>query len=121
MGQAERDRVAAAVQQLQDQGVDIDDLDSLSAGLDTAYAQWATTRTGDHSAIVGRYSFGIGEHLSRHTDLDWRIVTDLFGTDLGLLDGPRGSFMVVPGNHRSLRRLDAWSCLESRGESCWSS
>lgn len=111
LGQAEQDRVAAAVQKLQEQGVDIDDLDSLSTGLDTAYAQWATTRAADHSAIVDRYAFGIGEHLSRHTDLDWRVVTDVFGTDLGLLDGPRGSFMVVPGNLVAGRWM--------RGETGW--
>lgn len=53
----------------------------------------------------------MGEHLSRHTDLDWRIVTDVFGTDLGLLEGPRGAFMVVPSNLVAGRWM--------RGETGW--
>ncbi len=109
--QEDRDGIAAALERLQNDGVAVDDLTSLGDGLDTAYRDWARTHEGDHGAIIERYAVGIGEHLSRHTDLDWRIVTDVFGTDLGLLDGPRGAFMVVPRNLVAGRWM--------RGETGW--
>lgn len=110
-GPEEHDRIAASVEQFVADGVEIDGISSLGAGLDAAYADWARTGQGDHSVIVERYSIGIGEHLPRHTDLGWRVVTDVFGTDLGLLDGPRGTFMVVPSNLVAGRWM--------RGETGW--
>ncbi len=111
LGQEDQDRIAAALDRLQNDGVAVEDLHSLSDGLDTAYRDWARTHEGDHGAIIERFAVGIGEHLSRRTDLDWRIVTDVFGTDLGLLDGPRGGFMVVPSNLVAARWM--------RGETGW--
>lgn len=111
LGQQERDTIDGALEQLQADGVDVDALTSLGVGLDAAYQAWARTREGDHSVIIDRYSVGIGEHLARHTDLEWRIVTDVFGTDLAVIDGPKGSFVVVPSNLVAGRWM--------RGETGW--
>jgi hypothetical protein len=99
---------------LTEDGVDVDDLHSLSAGLDRAYAAWAAADEDDrpdHAAIVERYAIGIGAHLDRHTDLDWQVVTDVFGTDLSLTEGFKGSFVVVPHNLVAGRWM--------RGETGW--
>ena len=114
LGDAERGRIAAALEALAAEGVDVDDLDSLSAGLDRAYAAWAGAPEDDrpdHAAIVERYAVGIGEYLDRHTDLDWQVVTDVFGTDLALTEGFNGSFVVVPHNLVAGRWM--------RGETGW--
>ncbi|HET8766639.1 MAG TPA: DUF3806 domain-containing protein, partial [Pedococcus sp.] len=92
----------------------VDDLDSLSAGLDAAYRSWEQSPEGarpDHAAVVERYALGIGEHLERHTDLDWQVVTDVFGTDLALTEGFKGTFVVVPHNLVAGRWM--------RGETGW--
>ena len=114
LGDGERGRIAAALESLTAEGVDVDDLDSLSAGLDRAYAAWSGAPEGarpDHAAIVERYAVGIGEHIDRHTDLDWQVVTDVFGTDLSLTEGFKGSFVVVPHNLVAGRWM--------RGETGW--
>jgi len=109
--QQERGHIAKHLNALVAEGVDIEDLESLSQSLDAAYAQWSTRRDHDHSQIVERYAVGIGEHLSRKTDLRWALVTDTFGTDLGLVEGPQATFMVVPGNLVGARWM--------RGETGW--
>jgi hypothetical protein len=61
--------------------------------------------------VVERFAMGIGEHLHRHTDLRWQLVTDAFGTDLAVADGFKGGFVVVPMNLvavRWLRREQGW-------------
>ena len=114
LGESERGRITAGLEALAAEGVDIDDLASLGAGLDRAYAQWVSgdeDSRPDHSAIVERYAIGIGAHLERHTDLDWQVVTDVFGTDLSLAEGFKGSFVVVPHNLVAGRWM--------RGETGW--
>jgi hypothetical protein len=114
LGEAERSRITSALAALESEGVDVDDLTSLSAGLDRAYAEWSAPEERDrpdHAAIVERYAIGIGEYLERHTDLDWRVVTDVFGTDLSLTEGFKGSFVVVPHNLVAGRWM--------RGETGW--
>ncbi|GAA5159228.1 hypothetical protein [Ornithinimicrobium tianjinense] len=108
LGQEERDRIAAGLAALEADGVDVDDLASISAGFDRALTGWVSSGGTDHDAIVERYSIGIGEHLARRTDLSWQVVTDVFGTDLGLASG---DFVVVPGNLvavRWMRRETGW-------------
>jgi hypothetical protein len=111
ISEEDRTRIAEAVDELSGEGVDVGDLASIEAGLDAAYRQWASTRTGDHDVVVARYALGIGEYLHRRTDLDWQIVTDVFGTDLGLAGGVRSAFIVVPGNLVAGRWM--------RGETAW--
>lgn len=111
IGETERERIASALTELESEGVDVDDLASLSAGFDAAYAAWARARAGAHERVVERYAMGIGEHLARHTDLSWEIVTDVFGTDLAVAGGLRGDFVVVPSNLVAGRWM--------RGETGW--
>ena len=114
LGDVERARISAALEGLAADGVDVDDLDSLGAGLDRAYAAWSAAPEDDrpdHAAIVERYAVGIGEYLDRNTDLDWQVVTDVFGTDLALTEGYKGSFVVVPHNLVAGRWM--------RGETGW--
>ena len=115
IGEAERSRISSALEALAAEGVDVDDLDSLGAGLDAAYRAWESgsdeDARPDHAAIVERYALGIGEHLDRNTDLDWQVVTDVFGTDLSLTEGFKGSFVVVPHNLVAGRWM--------RGETGW--
>src|SRR5690349_18712606 len=114
LGDAEKARISAALEALAAEGVDVDDLSSIGAGLDRAYAAWAAAPEDDrpdHAAIVERYAIGIGEYLDRHTDLDWQVVTDVFGTDLSLTEGYKGTFVVVPHNLVAGRWM--------RGETGW--
>lgn len=107
-GEDERARVAAGLAALESEGVDVDDLASLGQGLDRALADWVARRGDDHDGIVERYAMGIGEHLARHTDLSWGVVTDVFGTDLAV---SAGDFVVVPHNLvavRWMRRETGW-------------
>jgi hypothetical protein len=114
IGEDERARIEAALAALAAEGVEVDDLASIGAGLDAAYATWAGAPEDgrpDHAAIVERYALGIGEHLDRNTDLDWQVVTDVFGRDLSLTEGFKGSFVVVPHNLVAARWM--------RGETQW--
>ncbi|MFX0537554.1 DUF3806 domain-containing protein [Ornithinimicrobium sp. Y1847] len=108
IGESERERIAAGIAALEEDGVDIDDLASLGAGYDRALARWIDGPEGDHGLIVDRIAMGVGEHLARHTDLAWEIVTDVFGTDLAVT---AGDFVVVPNNLvavRWMRRETGW-------------
>lgn len=107
----DRAEIDGHLQALADSGVDVDDLTSLSDGLHAAYQEWAGARDTDHTGIVHRFSVGIGEHLARHTDLEWSLVSDVFGTDLGLVESHRAMFMVVPSNIVAARWM--------RGETRW--
>ncbi len=111
---ADEARIAVAVAALEADGVDLDDTASIGSAYDRAYREWAATPEDsrpDHAEIVDRFGIGIGEYLHRHTDLDWQIVTDVFGTDLAVADGFSGSFSAVPGNLVAARWM--------RGETGW--
>jgi hypothetical protein len=114
IGADEQARISAAVAAVEAEGVDVDDVESIGAGLDRAYLAWRTGpehQRPDHAVVVERYALAIGEHLHRHTDLDWQVVTDVFGTDLALTEGFKGSFVVVPHNLVAGRWM--------RGETGW--
>ena len=114
LGPQEQARIDASLAELEAEGVDVGDLASLSAGLDAAYAAWTSgdeAHRPDHAAIVERYAIGVGAHLDRTTDLDWQVVTDVFGTDLSMTEGFKGSFVVVPHNLVAGRWM--------RGETNW--
>ena len=107
-GEPERARIAAGLEAVAAEGVDVDDLRSISDGLDRALEGWLADRAADHDAIVERYAVAIGEHLARTTDLAWEVVTDVFGTDLAVA---AGDFVVVPHNLvavRWMRREQGW-------------
>lgn len=108
IGEEEKAHIAQTLEELAAEGVDVDDLTSIGAGLDRALASWLADRGGGHDAIVQRYAVAVGEHLHRHTDLAWEVVTDVFGTDLAVA---AGDFVVVPANLvavRWMRREQGW-------------
>jgi Domain of unknown function (DUF3806) len=111
-GPEEQARIDRGLAALEAEGVDVDDLASIGAGFDAAYLAWDTGgRKDDHAAVVERYGIGVGEHLHRHTDLDWKVVTDVFGTDLAVAGGFKHDFVVVPTNLVAGRWM--------RGETGW--
>ena len=107
-GVEEQQRIATGRRALESEDVDIDDLGALGGAFDAALAGWLEAgrrhRAG-HEVIVERYAVGIGEHLARHTDLSWALVTDPFGTDLAVAGG-RDDFVVVPANLVAARWLN---------------
>lgn len=108
LGVEEQQRIARGRSALEAAGVDVDDLGALGAAFDAALTHWREATPGrreGHEAIVERYAIGIGEHLSRHTDLSWALVTDTFGTDLAVAGG-RDEFVVVPSNLVAARWLN---------------
>ena len=113
-GPAEEDPIASGLEALTAAGVDVGDLESLGAGFDRDLLEWkdiSRRKRPDHAGIVEMYAVGIGEHLSRTTDLRWRVVTDVFGTDLAVTDQVEGDFVVVPHNLVAARWM--------RGEAGW--
>ncbi len=114
LGEAEVQRIRAGLAGLAERAIAVDDIEAIGAGYDREYEEWAAARSRqrpDHAEIVDRYAIAIGEYLTRQTDLRWRIVTDVFGTDLALADRVEGEFVVVPGNLVAARWM--------RGETGW--
>ncbi len=112
LGEAERGRIDAALAHAAQAGVDVDDLTSIGAHYDDAYRRWAA---GDGAGegpdvIVETFATAIGEHLARHSAREWAVVTDVFGTDMGLV-AARADTVVVPHNLVGARWM--------RGETGW--
>lgn len=111
LGADERDRIEQALGQAVADGVDIDDLASIGAHYDEAYRAWsAGGADGAPDVIVETYAVAIGEYLARHSAREWAVVTDVFGTDLGLV-AARADTVVVPHNLVGARWM--------RGETGW--
>lgn len=112
LGTEEAERISRGLEQLAAADVDLDDLVSLGNAYDDAFHQWASGEVDEsHDRIVERFAIGIGEHLHRHTDLSWQVVTDVFGTDLAVAGGGRSDFVVVPSNlvaARWMNRETGW-------------
>lgn len=102
---AERERISRALTALAERGVDVDDLAALGAAYDAALAG-----AEDPASAVELFGVAVGEHLARHSARSWAVVTDVFGTDLGLV-AARGDTVVVPHNLVSSRWM--------RGETGW--
>ncbi|CCH76524.1 hypothetical protein BN12_130063 [Nostocoides japonicum T1-X7] len=99
IGDSERARIDAALQRLEGDGVDVDDLAALGAAYDRARATGA-----DGDVVVETIGLAIGEHLVRHARMDWALVTDVFGTDLGVVARRRGT-TLIPTNIVATRWL----------------
>lgn len=112
LGADERDRIERALGQAAADGVDVDDLASIGAHYDDAYRAWAAGGGEGRGpdVIVETYAVAIGEHLARHSAREWAVVTDVFGTDLGLV-AARADTVVVPHNLVGARWM--------RGETGW--
>lgn len=103
LGDVERSRIAAALADLDAAGVDVDDLSALSAAFDAAVER-------EDASVLPMLAVGVGEHLHRHAELRWAVVTDSFGRDLGL-QGRRRDLHVVPDSllsARWMRREQGW-------------
>ena len=108
--QEEQQRIDRALEQLASAGVDVDDLASIGAAYDKACASRGAAGQGDAHDSCELIGIAIGEHLHRHSTLKWAMVTDTFGTDLGL-DAARSETVVVPHNlvsARWMRRETGW-------------
>ncbi len=108
---AEQARIEAASDRLRELGVDVDDLHSIGAAYDTAFSDWQTDQgSADSGELVELFGIAIGEHLARHSARQWAVVTDVFGTDLGLV-AARAETVIVPHNivsARWMRRERGW-------------
>jgi hypothetical protein len=103
LGPADTARIEAALARLTSDGVDVDDLDALGAAFDAALDR-------EESDLLPVIAIGVGEHLSRHADLRWAVITDSFGRDLGL-EGLRRDLHVIPESlltARWMRREKGW-------------
>jgi hypothetical protein len=106
----EQQRIAAALDVLAERGVDVDDLSSIGAAYDASCAAQKAGDRGEAHEACELIGIAIGEHLHRHSTLKWAIVTDTFGTDLGLA-AARSETVVVPHNlvsARWMRRETGW-------------
>jgi hypothetical protein len=112
LGDDERARIASALECAAADGVDVDDLTSIGAHYDAAYRRWADAGGSGEGpdVVVETYAVAIGEHLARHSAREWAVVTDVFGTDLGLV-AARADTVVVPHNLVGARWM--------RGETGW--
>jgi hypothetical protein len=106
----EQQRIASALDALAGRGVDVDDLSSIGAAYDASCAAQKGGDPGEARDACELIGIAIGEHLHRHSTLKWAIVTDTFGTDLGLA-AARSETVVVPHNlvsARWMRRETGW-------------
>ncbi|MGO4600105.1 DUF3806 domain-containing protein [Terrabacter sp. 2RAF25] len=113
LGEVERARLDAALAHAAQVGVDVDSLASIGEHYDDAYRRWAASNGGDgdgSDVIVDTFATAIGEHLARHSAREWAVVTDVFGTDVGLV-AARADTVVVPHNLVGARWM--------RGETGW--
>ncbi|HET7399754.1 MAG TPA: DUF3806 domain-containing protein [Intrasporangium sp.] len=109
--EAERARISQRLETLAARGVDVDDLSSIGAAYDAARSHELRAPSGEGAdLLVDLFAVAVGEHLVRHSARQWAIVTDAFGTDLGLV-AARSDTVVVPHNlvsARWMRRELGW-------------
>lgn len=107
---AERDRIDAGLAALRARGVDVDDLAAIGAAYDQAFTEARAGRGEGADVVVETFGIAIGEYLARHSAREWAVVTDVFGTDLGLV-AARADTVIVPHNLVGARWM--------RGETGW--
>lgn len=108
--EGERARIDRGVETLAARGIDVDDLAAIGAAYDRAFTEVRSGQGDGAAELVELFGIAIGEHLARHSDRRWAVVTDVFGTDLGLVNA-RADTVVVPHNLVSARWM--------RGETGW--
>ncbi|MBK8756192.1 MAG: DUF3806 domain-containing protein [Actinomycetales bacterium] len=89
-------------------GADHTDLQALGRALDAAMDAWYAVperNREDYTAVTHRWGVALGAYLAGATDLQWGMVTDVYGTDLGLM-GARDDMVIVPQNLVSARWLN---------------
>lgn len=103
LGAQEEEHLNRARAAYRQHAIDPTDLASISAAYD------AGIRTGD-TDLIGVLATAIGDHLCERAGYRWVLVTDTFGTDLGLL-GPRRRATSMPHTLVAVRWM--------RGETGW--
>ena len=93
IGPEQQQRIDAALARFAEVGGDVDDLASIADHFDRAVAGDGAGLAGDETVEV--IGLVIGEHLVRHGRMDWRIISDAFGTDLGV-SARRRELSVIP-------------------------
>lgn len=89
-------------------GVDVTDVSALGGALDAAMDLWYAVKERDregYAVVTHRWGVGLGAYLESATDLRWGMVTDVYGTDLGLM-GAEDNMVIVPQNLVSARWLN---------------
>lgn len=69
------------------QGIDVDDVSSISTAFDDYVEKMVLTKVserGDPTEFCTMIGFALGENLARRAPLEWRVVTDSKGRDLAL-------------------------------------
>lgn len=99
---SDQQRIDRAVSELAAAGVDLDSLDSLGAAYDAAVLAGSE----DTDVLAERFGLGVGEYLARHGGMMWQVITDMYGSDLGLV-ARRGDRTVIPTNLVAARLMMA--------------
>ena len=112
LGDDDRARITAGLERAAAAGVDVDDVQSIGAHYDEAYRRSVADPNSSDGpdVVVDTFAMAIGEHLVRHSAREWAVVTDVFGTDLGLV-AARADTVIVPHNLVGARWM--------RGETGW--
>ncbi len=108
--EVERARIRSGLEALASRGVDVDDLGAIGAAYDRAFAEAGSGSGELPEVVVELFGIAVGEHLARHSARAWAVVTDVFGTDLGLV-AARADTVIVPHNLVGARWM--------RGETGW--
>lgn len=98
----------AEVAALAASGANHTDLQTLGRALDAAMDAWYAVperNREDYATVTHRWGVALGAYLASATDLHWGMVTDVYGTDLGLM-GARDDMVIVPQNLVSARWLN---------------
>ena len=107
IGEDDRARIDAALARFAEVGGDVDDLASIGALYDRAITGGDGLGPEEAAQVIGLV---VGEHLVRHGRMDWRIVNDAFGSDLGV-SARRRDRSVIPSTvvaTRWINREQGW-------------
>lgn len=88
----EQARIDAALARFAEVGGEVDILASIEEYYDRAATQDGGLDPEEAVEVIGLV---VGEHLVRHGDMDWALISDAFGTDLGVTARGR-ALSVIP-------------------------
>ncbi len=79
--------IADNLQALDELGVNVADIASLSHAYDEHFESWASDTPDerlDPNPLINMFGIGLGEHFVRSTGLQWVVISDEQGTDLAV-------------------------------------
>ena len=85
--EGERRWLEAQLALLAQAGVDPRDLDALAGCYDEALRSWQSAppdQRGDPNQVINAVGIALGEHVRQHTDLEWVVAADQYGTEIAL-------------------------------------